>query len=50
MGVSSVDDVLAKAAQRAQRLAELEPAWLSIEKTLGIPVPMEMLPWSEVMS
>ena len=46
----SVDSVLNRAALRAQRLAELNWACTTVERTLGIPMPVEMLPWGEVMS
>ena len=46
----AVGSVLDRAARRAQRLAELDWACATVERTLGIPMPVEMLPWGEVMS
>lgn len=45
-----VSGVLARAAARAARLAELDTAQTSIQKLLNIDMPPEMLPWGDVMS
>jgi len=38
---------LAKAAERAQRLAELDSAQCTMEKLLNFALPPEQLPWGE---
>ena len=46
----NVSGVLARAAARAARLAELDTAQTSIQKLLNIDMPPEMLPWGAVLS
>ena len=50
MAASVVNDALAKAARRAQRLAELDMAHTTIEKLLNFPHPPQTLPWGDAMS
>ena len=47
---SVVTDALARAAERAQRLAELDSAQNTMEKLLNYPLPSEQLPWGEPLS
>ena len=47
---NAVEAALAKAAERSQRLAELESAQNSMEKLLNYALPPEQLPWGEPMS
>ena len=41
---------LAKAAERAQRLAELDSAQFTVEKMLNFALLPEQLPWGEPLS
>lgn len=50
MAASVVHDALARAAQRAQRLAELDMAHTTMERLLNFPHPPETLPWVDAMS
>ena len=45
----NVSGVLARAAARAARLAELDTAQTSIQKLLNIDMPPEMLPWGAMI-
>ncbi len=46
----AVSTALARAAQRAQRLADLESAHSSMERHLRMDLPLDTLCWGEVMS
>lgn len=49
-GGDVVGGALARAAARAQRLAELDTAHFTIEKLLNYSIPLESLPWGDVLS
>ena len=49
-GSNVVDGALARAAQRAQRLAELDSAHFIIQRDLRMDLPLDTLCWGEVMS
>ena len=50
MSTSMVEQALARAALRAQRLAELDMAHTTLERVLNFPHPPETLPWGDAMS
>lgn len=50
MAPAAVEAALAKAAQRAARLAELDMAHSILERVLGFQHPPETLPWGDAMS
>ena len=49
-GPDVVDGALARAAQRAQRLVELDHAHFIIQRDLRMELPLDTLCWGEVMS